>query len=92
MLSTSFPRSPLFFLQVVTIIGITLNLSSNFKEPSKYPKVFMADPANWRNSKLLFHKVGFPTRSQKFLGISVTITTGIHLHIQIEVVDFKPFV
>ena len=72
MLSTSFPRSPWFFLQVVTIIGITSNLSSNSKEPSKYPKVFITDPSNWLRSKLLFHKVGFPMRSQKFLGINVT--------------------
>ena len=32
----------------------------------------MTDPSNWWNSKLLFRKVGFPTCSQKFLGISVT--------------------
>ena len=72
MLSISFPRSLWFFLQVVTLIGITSNLSSNSKEPSKYPKVFMTNPSNWWNSNLLFHKVGFPVCSQKFLGIGVT--------------------
>ena len=72
MLSTSFPRNPWFFLQVGTIIGITSNLSSNSKEPSKYPKVFMTDPSNWLGSNLLIRKVGFPMCSQKFLGISIT--------------------
>ena len=72
MLSTSFPRSPWFVLQIVTIIGITSNLSSNSKEPSKYPKVFITDPSNWLSCKLLFRKVGFSMRSQKFLVISVT--------------------
>ena len=47
-----FPISPLFFLQVMTIIDIISNLSSNSKEPSKYPKVYMADPSNWRSCKL----------------------------------------
>ena len=72
MLSISFPRSLWFFLQVVTIMGITSNLSFNFKGPSKYPKVFMTDPSNWQNSNLLFCKVGFLIRFQKLLGISVT--------------------
>ena len=72
MLSTSFPRKLWFFLQVVTIIGITSNLSSNSKEPFKYPKVFMTDPSNWWSSNLLFRKVGFPMHSLKFLGISIT--------------------
>ena len=72
MLSTSFPRSSWFFLQIVTIIGNTSNLSSNFKEPSKYSKVFMTDPSNWRSSNLFFCKVGFPLCSLKFLGISIT--------------------
>ena len=72
MLSTSFPRSPWFFSQVVTIIGIASKLS-NSKEPSKYPKVFMTNPSNCRSSYLLFRKVGFPMRSQKFLDISVIL-------------------
>ena len=54
------------------IIGITSNLSSNSKEPSKYPKAFMTNPSNWQSCKLLFCKVDFPMRSQKFLGIRVT--------------------
>ena len=70
MFSTSFPRSLWFFLQVVTIINFISNLSSNSKEPSKYPKVFfMTNLWNWQSSKLLFHKVGFPRNS---FGISVT--------------------
>ena len=57
----------------MTIIGITSNLSSDSEEPPKYPKAFfMADPSNWRSCKLLFPKVGFPMRSQKFLGSSGT--------------------
>ena len=72
MLSTSFPKSLWFFLQVMTIICITSNLSSNSQEPLKYPKVFMTNPSNWWSSKLLFRKVGFPMRFQKFLGMSVT--------------------
>ena len=86
MLSTSFPRSPWFFLEVVTIIGINSNLYSNSKEPSKYPKVFMTDLSNWQSSNLLFHQVGFPKCSQKFLGISVT-----SLPVSIKVVDFLTF-
>ena len=72
MLSTSFSSCLRFFLQVVTIIDITSNLSSNAKQPSKYPKDFMIDPSNWRGSKLVFRKVDFPMPSQKFLGMSVT--------------------
>ena len=72
MLSTSFPKSLWFFLQIVTIKGITSNLSSNSKGPLKYPKVFMTDQSNWRRCRLRFHKVGFPMRSQKSFGISVT--------------------
>ena len=72
MLNPSFPRSPWFFLQIETIIDISSNLSSNSKEPSKYPKVFMTDPSNWRSCKQLFRKFGFPMRSQNYFGISVT--------------------
>ena len=72
MLSTSFPRIPWFFLQVVTIIAISSYLSSNSKELSKFPKVFMTDPSNWWSNKLFSRKVGFQMRYPKFLGISVT--------------------
>ena len=74
MLSTSYPRSLWFFLQIGTIISITSNLSSHSQEPSKYPKVFffMTNPSNWQSSKLLFRKVDFLMHSQKCLGISVT--------------------
>ena len=71
MLSPSFLRSPWYFLQVVAFIAITSNSSSNSKELSKYPNVFKTEPSNWRNSKLLFRKVSFLMRSQKFLRISV---------------------
>ena len=73
MFSTSFPRSPWFFWQIVTIIGTTSDLSSYSEEPSKYPKVFMTDPSNLLSCKLLFRKVGFPMGSQKIFGISVTL-------------------
>ena len=72
MLSTSFPWSPWFFLQLVTMIGITSNLPSNSKEPLKYVKDSMTDPSNWRSCKLRIRKIGFPMRSQNFFGSSVT--------------------
>ena len=88
MLSTLFPRSPWFFLQVVAIIDITSNLFSNSKEPLKYPKVFMTDPSNWQSSQLLFCKVGFPMCSQKFPGKRY-LTAGIRLHIRNKVVHLN---
>ena len=70
-------------------IDITSNLSSNFKEPSKYSKIFLTDSSNWRSSNLLFRKVGFPVRSQNLFWYKRYFTSGIHLHIQIKVVDFN---
>ena len=77
MLNTSFPRSLWFFLEIVTIIGITSNLSFNTNEHSKYPKVLVKVKVLWptqqNGCKLLYCKVGFPMLSQKFFGISVSL-------------------
>ena len=85
MLSKSFPRSPWFFLQIVTIMGTTSNLSFNPKEASNYPKGFMTDPSNCRSCKLLFRKVGF----LEIYCYKRYLTDGLHLYIKIEVVDFN---
>ena len=83
MLNTSFPRNRWFFLQIVTIIDITSNVSSNSKEPSKYPKVFMTDPSNWRSCKLLFVNLAFQWVPRIFLLYALP-HCRIHFHIQIE--------
>ena len=83
MLSTSFSDSPCFFLQVVKIIGITSNLSFNSKEPSKYPKVFITNLSNWRSGKLLFRKVVFSLRSQKWSWYKRYLTAGTSLLVSI---------
>ena len=40
--------------------------------PTSYEEVHGSFSSNWRSCKQLFHKVGFPMLSQKFLSISDT--------------------